>query len=340
MSKIGIEKRKQIYSYISDLANDCIKSSYAIELLEIGKAAAKINSDKDYERFFEAEIVYFRDNDFDKYKTMMLSIESRHYFVLSRIGDYFKLNDQLDQTIKYYDKILENDPQNYEALVCKGNIYLDMDRYDEAMGCYNEVLKKKTDSITALRNKGTLLELMDDKEGAIACFDKVLELEPGNKYAQCEKERLVYDPIAEVSSLDEQLADNPDDYALLKQKAEILYYDFDEKDQALIICDKLLKVRPDDDDVLAMTENTFPAEGYSGTGGYIDTESENEPDNFYALNVKFLTCQLSDNKPDQVKMLDLARQVALKFPDCWAEKSFRDYFEDVCEMDWKDVVGE
>ncbi len=339
MSDKTTGKLKETYNYISYLVNDCNGNADGIKLLELGVKLAEANGNSDYLQFFEAELLYFRDREYDKYEEMLLGIETCDDYILWRIGEYFRLNHQEDTAIGYYDNALIKDPNNYNALFCKGDFFQDMERHGNALECYDRILKNKPESVSALNAKAKLLNMLDDKEGALECFDKVLAIESGNECARQEKENITYDPVAIIRRLDEQLEGNPDNYDLLKQKAEVLYYDIDEEEEALKICGILLKVKPDDVDVLEMMGETLCVDGQIAAAGVIfDTIPEGDPDNFYALNVKFLSCQFFNIEKDREMMLDVARQIVLKCSDGWDEEAFRCYYEDTCGMSWEEIM--
>ncbi len=86
-----------------------------------------------------------------------------------------------DESIKYYDKILEINPNDQKALLNKGSVFVELERFEEAIVQYNKILELNPNNVKALASKGIALSWLEKYDEALFVLDKALSLEPNNK---------------------------------------------------------------------------------------------------------------------------------------------------------------
>jgi len=97
------------------------------------------------------------------------------------IGAALITENRHEESIKYYDKILEINPEDQRALLNKGSVLLELDRFEEAIEQYNKILEINPNNVKALASKGIALSWLDQHNEALFVLDKALSIEPDNK---------------------------------------------------------------------------------------------------------------------------------------------------------------
>jgi len=89
-------------------------------------------------------------------------------------------NNNVDEAISYFEKVLEIDPNHVDALSNRGGLLSTIGKNDEALSDLNKALEIEPNHVRALINKGLLLAFLNQTDGAIFSLDKALEIEPDN----------------------------------------------------------------------------------------------------------------------------------------------------------------
>ena len=89
-----------------------------------------------------------------------------------------------EESIKYYDKILEINPDDQKALLNKGSVLRDLERYDESIKYYDKILEINPDHVKALASKGIALSFLGEWDLSEELIFRAVELEPENKIIQ------------------------------------------------------------------------------------------------------------------------------------------------------------
>ena len=92
-----------------------------------------------------------------------------------------------EESIKYYDRILEINPEDQRALLNKGSVLLELDRYEDSIKQYDKILEINPDNVKALVSKGMALSFLQQYDEALFVIDKALSMEPDNKIVREKK---------------------------------------------------------------------------------------------------------------------------------------------------------
>jgi len=89
-----------------------------------------------------------------------------------------------EESLKYYDKILEINPNDQKALLNKGSALRDIERYEESLKYYDKILEINPNHVKALASKGISLAFLKEWSEAEKLIFRAVELEPENKIIQ------------------------------------------------------------------------------------------------------------------------------------------------------------
>jgi len=84
--------------------------------------------------------------------------------------------ERYEESIKYFDKVLEIQPNNITALVNKGVALQELKKYEEAMVSYNQVLKIDKNNDNIYYQKASIESLRKNKKEALRLLGKAIEL--------------------------------------------------------------------------------------------------------------------------------------------------------------------
>jgi len=104
-----------------------------------------------------------------------------------KIGASLISNGKYEESIKYYDKILEVNPNDANALLNKGSVLIELNKFDEAIKYYDKILEVNPNDANALTSKGIALSHLQKYSEAIIAIDKALLIEPDNKIIKNKK---------------------------------------------------------------------------------------------------------------------------------------------------------
>ena len=102
-----------------------------------------------------------------------------------------------EESIKYYDKILEINPKDQKALLNKGSVLSDLERYEESIKYYDKILEINPNHVKALASKGIALSFLKEWSEAEKLIFRAVELEPENEIIQ----GMMYQFIARENSI-------------------------------------------------------------------------------------------------------------------------------------------
>jgi tetratricopeptide (TPR) repeat protein len=85
-----------------------------------------------------------------------------------------------EESIKYYDRILEINPEDQKALLNNGSVLIELDRFEEAIKYYDRILEINPKNVKALASKGIALSHLEKYDEAIVVLNKALLIEPDN----------------------------------------------------------------------------------------------------------------------------------------------------------------
>ena len=106
-------------------------------------------------------------------------------------------NGRYEESISYYDHILEINPDDQKALLNKGSVLKDLKRYEEAIKYYDKILEMNPNHVKALASKGIALSFLKEWSESEKLIFRAVELEPENKIIQ----DMMYQFIAQGNSI-------------------------------------------------------------------------------------------------------------------------------------------
>jgi len=98
----------------------------------------------------------------------------------SNVGNTIIFIDNLDESITYFDRVLEIEPDNVDALFNKARALGQLDKSDEGMSYVEKVLEIDPDNVDVLTFKADELLRVDKIEEGMPYLERVLEIEPDN----------------------------------------------------------------------------------------------------------------------------------------------------------------
>jgi tetratricopeptide (TPR) repeat protein/tRNA A-37 threonylcarbamoyl transferase component Bud32 len=138
----------------------------------------------------DARIFYFQGmtyedlNDYEKaMKCYDLALKSAADFEPPLISKGFLLykGGQLQESLEYYNRVLENNPYSFNAWQAKGLVMAMQKRYDEAKWCFDRALEVEKTHLSTLKNKALLLIKMEQYEDARDLLEMILLLDSLNE---------------------------------------------------------------------------------------------------------------------------------------------------------------
>ena len=92
-----------------------------------------------------------------------------------------------EESIKYYDRILEINPEDQKALLNNGSVLIELDRFKEAIKYYDRILEINPKNVKALASKGIALSHLEKYDEALIVLNKALLIEPDNEIIKNKK---------------------------------------------------------------------------------------------------------------------------------------------------------
>jgi len=98
--------------------------------------------------------------------------------ILFYIGNCYYYNNNLNESVQYFDKSIEIKPHYAVAWNNKGLALSGLGRYEDEMAAYEKAIEIKPQYAVAWNNKGLTLYNLDRYEEAIAAFDEAIKIDP------------------------------------------------------------------------------------------------------------------------------------------------------------------
>lgn len=105
----------------------------------------------------------------------------------SFIGRLFAAEQDHENAIPSWEKVLTIKPNYYQAWYNDGNALSALGRKEEAIASYDQALKYKPDKHEAWGNRGIALTRLGRYEKALVSYNRVLEIKPDDNYAVYKK---------------------------------------------------------------------------------------------------------------------------------------------------------
>ncbi len=139
----------------------------------------------------------FSDMENDRYEAaaarleQLVAIEPENSAIFYNLGVVYTFLGREDEAIAHFRKTVELSPDYVQAYYNLGQIYLIKKRdFSQALNCFDRAATIRPDYIGAHHQRGVAYEMVGDKQKAIECWERTLELDPENKQAKENIERL------------------------------------------------------------------------------------------------------------------------------------------------------
>lgn len=259
MSDVERNKRIEEYRKIS-LEADYLaysgKEDQSVKLLKLWHENAKENGDRDYELFFQAEVIHYSEPDYNKQIALLEEafgwIEEKglgsDFFLLRTQGVYHSFKGDWDLAIEWYDKALTENPHDHNTMRNKGITLSKKGELDLSLEWYDKVLAENPHNYKAMRQKGVLLSKKGELDLALEWYDKALAENPHDHHAMRDKGVSLNNKgelDLAIEWYDKALEENPHDHDAMRNKGLALIKKGNES-SAMEFMDKALKVNPKD----------------------------------------------------------------------------------------------
>ena len=117
----------------------------------------------------------------------LFPLKDENIVELHKIAASLISNGKYEESITYYNKILEINPNDVDALLNKGSILIELDKFDESIKYYNKILEINPNHVDALASKWIALSYLHEYSEAIIAIDKALLIEPNNEIIKKKK---------------------------------------------------------------------------------------------------------------------------------------------------------
>ncbi len=143
----------------------------------------------------------FSDMEAERYSSAaerlekLSAIDPENSAIFYNLGVVYSFLRREDDALAQFQRAVDLDPQYAQAWYNMGQIYLL--RYKDAsraLNCFERAASIRPDYVGAHHQRGVAFELLGDSEKALACWKKTLELDPENRMAKANIDRLEATP--------------------------------------------------------------------------------------------------------------------------------------------------
>lgn len=118
-------------------------------------------------------------------------IDPENSAIFYNLGVVYTFLKREDEALAQFRNAVALDPQYAQAWYNMGQIHLWKERdASRALNCFERAASIRPDYVGAHHQRGVALEMLGDREKALACWKKTLELDPENRMAKDNIERL------------------------------------------------------------------------------------------------------------------------------------------------------
>ncbi|MGC8657679.1 MAG: tetratricopeptide repeat protein [Desulfomonilaceae bacterium] len=130
----------------------------------------------------------FEDEDYEQAAARLDKIsrlDPQNPAIFYNLGVAYTFLKRQQAAIECFERTVQLDPEYVMAYYNMGQIYLLVERdYSRALNCFDRAITFRDDYIGAYHQKGIAYEMLGDTEKALECWRKAVELDPGNKQAK------------------------------------------------------------------------------------------------------------------------------------------------------------
>ncbi len=173
--------------------------------------------------------------------------ESRKCDLLFKLGLLFAAEQDYEDSLTSWEKVLDLKPDFYAAWHNRGNALSDLGRKEEAVQSYDKAVEIKSDYHAAWYNRGLALSALGRKEEAVQSYDKALDIKPDDRSAWYKRGGALsalgrYEEA--VQSYNRAVEIKPDYHAAWNSRGLALSA-LGRYEEAIQSCDKAVAIKPD-----------------------------------------------------------------------------------------------
>ncbi|WP_175413359.1 tetratricopeptide repeat protein [Methanosarcina mazei] len=231
---------------------------------------------------------------------------------------------ELNESLEYFNRLLELNPQYSDAWNNKGVTLSELGRYEEAIEAYNKTVELNPKDSVAWYNKGTALYESSHYEEAIETYDKAIEINPQYSNAWYNKgvalsELGRYDEA--MKAYDKAIEINPQFSEAWYNKGNALYK-LGHYEEAIEAYNKTIEINPKSSEawtnkgaVLAMSGN------YEEAVEAFNEVIEFNPQDSDAWYGKGVVLTMSGNYEEAIKAYDKSIELNSQDPEAWYNRA-------------------
>ena len=267
----------------------------------------------------------YKKLDFTSAITFFKSIKSyeNDSLILFYIANCYYYNNNLDESVQYFDKDIEINPQDAVAWNNKGVALDDLGRYEEAIAAYDRAIEINSQLAEAWNNKGNALSGLGRYYEAIAAYDRAIMMEPPNPAAWNNKgNALCRLGIYEVAIAAYNITNvmDPQCVEAWNNKGIALFY-LGRYEEAIAACDKALEIDPQHTAAWYIKGNTLDDLGrYEEAIAAYDKAIEIDIHYADAWCNKGATLGKLDRREEAIAAYDKAIEINPQLAEAWSNK--------------------
>ncbi len=175
------ERRKDHVRRIVQQVDDIVSGKQDAKVFRIHVQLQRAFSDMEAERYERAAARL----------EQLVALDSENSAIFYNLGVVYTFLGREDEAIAHFEKTVEMRPDYVQAYYNLGQIYLIKKRdFSKALNCFDRAAVIRPDYIGAHHQRGVAYEMVGDKQRAIECWERTLELDPENKQARENIDRL------------------------------------------------------------------------------------------------------------------------------------------------------
>ncbi|MCD4696964.1 MAG: tetratricopeptide repeat protein [Bacteroidales bacterium] len=177
-----IRNKYVMFKYGARFQNEGLKQKYENEAMMYNIAL----DEKERVKISFAHQLFDKANTFSELDNIIYSSDSKTLKQIDQAyedfneGNNFLSNNQFQEAVESYQRVVKINPENYRAYNGLGNMYLVQGNYDKAMISYKKAIEINPNNYWGYFKLGKILLSIDMFEEAKENFKKAIQINPGN----------------------------------------------------------------------------------------------------------------------------------------------------------------
>ncbi|MFH1113993.1 MAG: tetratricopeptide repeat protein [Pseudomonadota bacterium] len=175
------QQRKEQVEKIVQQVDDIISGNREAKVFRIHVQLQRAFSDMEAERYEKAAARL----------EQLVALDPENSAIFYNLGVVYTFLGRADEAVAHFEKTVEMRPDYVQAYYNLGQIHLIKKRdFSKALNYFDRAAAIRPDYIGAHHQRGVAYEMVGDKPRAIECWERTLELDPENKQARENIDRL------------------------------------------------------------------------------------------------------------------------------------------------------